>query len=275
MNNLKIGILDMYNGVEGEGLRCIQNILSNYGVSNNLNIEWEIFDVRQKNQVPNIIDFDGFIASGGPGSPLLENSEWEKLFFGFVDDLIDHNEKYETKKPLFAICHSFQLLFQHFNLGIITKRKSTMFGIIPLKIEENTQDEAYFKNLETPFWTVDSRDFQAVQANLLNFEILGAKIICLEKERPHLSLERAIMAIRFTNEIFGTQFHPEADGEGMYRLFQKPEKKKVVIENHGEEKYFTMLDFLNDPEKIEKTEATILPNFLDDVMSKKYQLALS
>jgi GMP synthase-like glutamine amidotransferase len=50
---------------------------------------------------------------------------------------------------------------------------------------------------------------------------LGVTILRLEKERPHVNLERAIMAIRFSKEVFGTQFHPEADGEGMLRYLQK------------------------------------------------------
>jgi GMP synthase-like glutamine amidotransferase len=71
------------------------------------------------------------------------------------------------------------------------------------------------------------------------------------------------MAIRFSNEIFGTQFHPEADAEGMLRYFLKEDKKQNVIKNHGEEKYQSMINHLNDPDKILLTESVILPTFLN------------
>ena len=40
------------------------------------------------------------------------------------------------------------------------------------------------------------------------------------------------------------------------------EKKKTVIKNYGIEKWQSMIDHLNDPEKIMWTYAHILPNFL-------------
>ena len=70
------------------------------------------------------------------------------------------------------------------------------------------------------------------------------------------------MAIRFSDEIFGTQFHPEADSEGMLRYLKTEEKRQQVIENHGEEKYQEMVARLQDPNTLELTDAVILPTFL-------------
>jgi len=113
---------------------------------------------------------------------------------------------------------------------------------------------------------------QVIQPNLQRMDLLEAKIICLEKERPHIDLERVVMAIRFNNEFFGTQFHPEADAEGMFRHFQKEEKRKMVIENFGEEKFNSMLEHLEDPDKIMLTESVISPNFLEKVFQHKLEL---
>ena len=88
------------------------------------------------------------------------------------------------------------------------------------------------------------------------------KVLALEKIRPHVNLERAIMAIRFSNEIFGTQFHPEADGDGMLRYFRTEEKRTQIVVNHGEAKYEEMVDSLEDPDKIKRTESVIIPSFL-------------
>jgi hypothetical protein len=91
---------------------------------------------------------------------------------------------------------------------------------------------------------------------------LGAEALCIEKERPHIPLERAVMAIRFSPEVFGTQFHPEADSRGMLHYYLREDKRQWVIETHGEAKYFEMIDRLDDPDKIMLTEAVIIPSFL-------------
>ena len=89
------------------------------------------------------------------------------------------------------------------------------------------------------------------------------QLLAIEKERPHVPYERAVMAIRFNEYFIGTQFHPEADPEGMSMYLQRDDKKKTVIENHGEPKWKSMIDQLNDPDKINWTYSHILPNFLN------------
>jgi hypothetical protein len=91
---------------------------------------------------------------------------------------------------------------------------------------------------------------------------MGASILSIEKARPHVPYERAIMAIRFNPNMIGTQFHPEADATGMLLHLHTEEKKKTVIENYGQEKWDSMVTHLNDPDKIMNTYSHILPNFL-------------
>ena len=76
------------------------------------------------------------------------------------------------------------------------------------------------------------------------------------------------MAVRFNNNMIGTQFHPEADAIGMSLHLQTSDKKKTVIENHGEEKWLSMIDHLNDPDKILHTYSHVLPNFLQQAIDK-------
>lgn len=97
---------------------------------------------------------------------------------------------------------------------------------------------------------------------------MGASILAIEKNRPHVPLERAIMAVRFNDNMIGTQFHPEADAVGMSLYLQTPEKKETVIANHGEAKWASMIEQLNDPDKIMYTYAHILPNFLNESVAK-------
>jgi homoserine O-succinyltransferase/O-acetyltransferase len=275
MSDFKIAILDMYDDAPNEGMRCIKTLVEDFLQSKGINeASYSIFNVRKGVSLPSVADFDAFISTGGPGSPILENSDWERNYFQLIEALLEHNKKSEIKKQLFAICHSFQLLYQYFDLGIITKRKSTSFGVMPIHKLEPALHESIFFGLEEPFWAVDSRDFQAIVPNKKRFKEIGANILCLEKNRPHVPLERAIMAIRFTPEIVGTQFHPEADAEGMHRYFKTEEKKQAVITNFGEKKYHSMIEQLEDPDKIMLTESVILPNFLEHAFQQKFEIIL-
>ncbi|MFN4085255.1 MAG: type 1 glutamine amidotransferase [Spirosomataceae bacterium] len=259
MNRPNVAILDLYQGHPNEGMRCIKSLVSTFFKSPE---PFQVFDVRGKGEVPKVEDFSIVISTGGPGSPLFTGEAWEQAYCQYLQAVWEHNQKQDTKVYVFLICHSFQLAVQHWQLGEVCRRKSTSFGVMPIHMTEAGREEPLFQNLEDPFWAVDSRDFQVIQPDDTAFRKLGAHLLCLEKERPHVPLERAIMAIRFSPEIIGTQFHPEADAEGMRRYFLQEEKRQAVILEHGQEKYEDMIDHLEDPDKIFHTEQTILPQFL-------------
>ncbi|MFT4033245.1 MAG: GMP synthase [Siphonobacter sp.] len=266
MKDIRLAILDMYNGVPNEGMRCIYQLVKEFSDEAGA-VNVETFDVRRTLTVPQLNDFDIFISTGGPGDP-LDTGEWGTAYFELIDQLFAHNQTAERKKYMFLICHSFQMVSHHLGIGQITKRKSTSFGTFPIHKTANGYDEPYFELLPDPFWAVDSRDYQLINADPLRISELGAKVLCREKIRPHVPLERAIMAIRFSGEIIGTQFHPEADAIGMSHYFQQPERQLAVISEHGSEKYQSMIDHLNDPDKILLTESVIIPTFLRDAYLK-------
>jgi homoserine O-succinyltransferase/O-acetyltransferase len=263
-NKIRIAILDLYEGVANQGMRCIREILSQFGEINNLDVSWDEFDVRQKNEVPDL-SYDIFISSGGPGSPLdSEGCEWEKVYFNWLHKVEKWNnsEANVQKKYVFFICHSFQLACRHYNIGNVCERKSTSFGVFPVHLLKDGKKEIVFNGMKDPFYAVDSRDYQVIEPRHNTLIEMGATILAIEKERPHIQLERAIMAVRFNEYMIGTQFHPEADPVGMSMHLQTEEKKKTVIENHGEEKWASMIEHLNDPDKIIFTYQHIIPKFL-------------
>lgn len=273
MNNdkkhFRIAILDMYNGFENEGMRCIKKIITEFGERESLDLTYEIFNVRQHLEVPGM-DFDAYISTGGPGNPAPSGEAWERKFFRFLDKLTEYNASRHNrvKKHLFLICHSFQMACIHWQVGTVGRRRKTSFGTFPVHKTSGGRKDALLNPLQDPFWIVDSRDFQVIQPNQVVIDGMGAKILCLEKIRPHVKLERAIMAIRFSKEIVGTQFHPEADAEGMLRYFLREDKKTSIIANHGEAKYNDMIEHLNDPDKIRMTESVIIPTFLKIAFDK-------
>ncbi len=261
---IRIAILDLYEGVTNQGMRCLREILNQFGESNNIDLSWDEFEVRLEKKVPDL-SYDIYISSGGPGSPLeTEGSDWEKVYFNWLDKVErwNNNPAHVQKKQVFFICHSFQLACRHYKIASVTKRKSTSFGVFPMHLLNDGKNEAIFSGLKDPFYSVDSRDYQVIRPDHNRLYQMGATILAIEKERPHVPLERAIMAVRFNENMIGTQFHPEADAVGMSLYLQTDEKKKTVIENHGQEKWQSMIEQLNDPDKIMWTYTHILPNFL-------------
>ncbi len=261
---LRIAILDMNNNVPNQGLRCIKTHVEEFLLKDGNQNSYKIFDVRAKNEMPDLVDFDIFISSGGPGSPLPEGEAWEPTYYNFLDQIWAHNRLNEQKKYLFLICHSYLIACLHWQLATISMRKSYSFGVMPVHKTDAGKTEELFKPLPNPFYVVDSRAWQVVQPKKKKLEAMGASILNLEKKRPHIPLERAVMSIRFSNEIFGTQFHPEADAEGMRYYFQQEEKRNQIIEEYGEAKYLNILEHLDDEDKIMLTQEVIIPGFLRD-----------
>ena len=264
---IKVAILDLYDGVENEGMRGFREILQRYKAKNDLNLSYEVFDVRQKVEVPGT-EFDIYISSGGPGSPIdSEGTEWEKKYFRLIDSLEDHNlSNAQQKKYGFFVCHAFQLMCRKYRLGDINMRKSASFGVLPVHQTNAAKNEPVFEGLADPFYSVDSRLWQVINPNEKRFVDMGMQLLAIEKERPYVDLPRAMMAIRFNDYFFATQFHPEADATGVQNLLLKDEKKKEVVSEHGLDKYNEMLEHLEDPDKITHTQNTIIPNFLDQAV---------
>jgi homoserine O-succinyltransferase/O-acetyltransferase len=272
---IRVAVLDLYEGFANQGMRCIRDILNHFADDNGLNVTLKEFDVRLKNEVPDT-SYDIYISSGGPGSPLdSKGSVWESHYFNWLQQIEEFNADptNEIKKQVFFICHSFQLVCRHYNVADVTKRKSTSFGVFPIFPNRIGKEETVFKGLKDPFYAVDSRDYQVTKPNKTVMKAMGAQVLAIEKERPHVELERAIMAIRFNENFFGTQFHPEADAVGMRMYMQTEDRKKTVVENHGYAKWESMVEQLADPDKILYTQHHILPNFLKNAVEKMEMVA--
>lgn len=268
-NMIKIAILDLYEGQANQGMRCIREIINTWAEQYSLDVQFEEFEVRLNLEVPDT-SFDIYISTGGPGSPLESiGSKWEEKYFNWLTSIENWNKNSNQKpKHVFFICHSFQLVCRHYQLGNVCKRKSTAFGVFPIHQLDAGLEETVFDGLKEPFYGVDSRDFQVIEPNHERLRAIGAKILAIEKNRPHVPYERAIMAIRFNDYFIGTQFHPEADAVGMTMYLQREDKKETVIANHGAEKWKSMLEHLGDPDKILWTYSCILPNFLNQAISE-------
>jgi len=261
MSKLKLALMDMNDGTPNQGMRGLRIITEKFAHE----LDVTEFEVRQKGQIPDL-SFDIYISSGGPGDPRSGDGDWDQRWFQLIDALWQHNLHSQSKKFVFFVCHSFQMACHHFNLCAITRRKSTSFGIYPIHKTAAGQNDLLLKDLADPYYGVDSRDWQLVTPKMDRFQQLGATIISLEKIRTHVEYERAIMGIRFSPEIVGTQFHPEADPEGMKVHFAQEENRQKVIKNFDLEKYDKMMQYLEDPQTIARTFEAVIPGFISSAI---------
>jgi GMP synthase-like glutamine amidotransferase len=268
---IKVAVIDMNNGAPNQGMGGILTILNQYQEETGLDLSTDIFDLRQKNELPDT-GYDVYISSGGPGSPFDGiDQQWEINFFKLLDDLDEYNRNSAgLKKYMFLICHSFQMACRKYGFGQVSRRKSPAFGIFPISMTtEGVQDPVY-KGLPNPFYAVDSRDWQVLYGGD-DDENHVAEVSAIEKYRAHIDCDRCVMSVRFSKEMMGTQFHPEADPAGMKVYLLEEDRKKSIINDYGEEKYLDMINSLDDPMRISLTKKLILPNFLNEAIQQQIE----
>jgi len=262
----------MYEGTRNLGMENIQDIVKEFSHY----LEYKVFDVRSGINVPDL-SYDIFIFSGGPGNPLVGDESWLQPFHNLIDNIWQHNKYGDgSKKYCFFICHSFQMACHHFGIGTIARRRKMSFGTFPVYKTEAGKKEWLFRALPDPFWIADFREYQVIEPNIERMEELGAKLLLIEMEREEEGLHRAMMAVRFSDEMVGTQFHPEADPNGMRSYFTENERMVAIIDEYGKEKLASMVNDLNHPDKIEKTYSIVLPFFLHKAIQgvKEHSLQL-
>ena len=270
---MKVAVLDMYNNTSNLGMGRIRHILENgHQLSGVSPIEYTVYETRHKSELPDY-SYDLYISTGGPGSP-FDDEPWEDAYFEWLDNLWKFNEENPgDERFFFAICHSFQLMCRHFELGEVQIRKSPSFGIMPVHKVEYGFEEYLFKGLPDIFYVADFRDWQVIQPNEEALRNLNAKVLLLEKYRPYIPLERAVTGIRLSEFFVGLQFHPEADDISLLDKFGKPQEREKLIEEHGREKYDYIIEHLNNPNSIRLTSDTVIPNLLKKVSASRVMKA--
>jgi homoserine O-succinyltransferase/O-acetyltransferase len=267
---IKITTIDLYNNERNEGMRCIREIVTDaINLNSDLDISYNVFDTRYKGELPDL-SYDIFISSGGPGSPFEdEDKKWDKDYFTLLDKIWTHNQNSNNnKKYMFFICHSFQMMARYFQFGKVNKRFINSFGVMPFQKTPDGTNDIIIKELTDPFYAADIRHWQVTNANNARIKEIGAKILSWEIPEEDNRENPAITAIRISNEIVGTQFHPEADPESMLYHFKQDERKEFIIKRYNEEKYNEMIDWLQHPEKIQLTRKTVIPNFLNNAIEE-------
>ena len=254
---IRIAILDLYDGVPNMGMRCIQAILDEWTVERKYSTSISIFKTRAESEIPGN-EFDIYISSGGPGSPLDSiNQQWDTLYTNWLDQML------ALHKPVLLICHSFQIACRHFDLGTVCLRRSRQIGILPV---HTLIEDDLFNGLQETFYTLESRSYQIIAPNDEKIKSLNAKIIALEKMRPSVPLERAIMGIKFSAKMYGVQFHPEAALHELIQYFNDPLTKQSIIDEFSLAKWESIIHHLDKNSPIISTYSHFIPNFLDKAL---------
>ena len=267
---IKIATIDLYNNERNEGMRCIGEIAEETKKKfNDLDISYNVYETRFKENIPGM-DYDIFISSGGPGSPFEgEGKKWEKDYFNLIGKIYSHNlTNTDKKKYIFFICHSFQMMARFFEFGDVSKRNSKSIGVMPFEKTESGKADNILNRLTNPFYAADIREYQVKNPNRKVIDDIGAKILSYEILDDNAEGEPAIAAVRISNEIFGTQFHPEADPESMLYHFNRPDEKKQIVDSYGKEKYIQMLEIIQEPNAVKLTRKTVIPNFLNGAIEE-------
>lgn len=267
---IKIATIDLYNNERNEGMRCIGEIAEETKKKfNDLDISYNVYEARFKENIPGM-DYDIFISSGGPGSPFEgEGKKWEKDYFNLIGKIYSHNlTNTDKKKYIFFICHSFQMMARFFEFGDVSKRNSKSIGVMPFEKTESGKADNILNRLTNPFYAADIREYQVKNPNRKVIDDIGAKILSYEILDDNAEGEPAIAAVRISNEIFGTQFHPEADLESMLYHFNRPDEKKQIVDSYGKEKYIQMLEIIQEPNAVKLTRKTVIPNFLNGAIEE-------
>ncbi len=259
---VRMAILDMNNNHDNMGIASIKRIADRFPV-----IDYEIFDIRHQKNIPGA-EFDIYISSGGPGDPLEYEGGWELGYYSLMDQLWQHNLQNKEKKFVFFVCHSFQVICHHLGIGTVSMRDKESFGIVPVDKTIAGEAEPLFMGLNSPFYGADFRKFQVVAPDEDRLKELGAVVTAIENMIPERKEEKALMAIRFSNAWFGTQFHPEAHPDGMVHYLRRQEKRDMILRQWGLNTYEEMMHNAIHPDRLTNTRDHILPGFIKDAIEK-------
>jgi GMP synthase-like glutamine amidotransferase len=87
LSPIRIAILDLYDGVPNMGMRCILAILDEWALEKKYSTSITVFKTRAESEIPGN-EFDIYISSGGPGSPLDSlNNNWDNLYTKWLDKM--------------------------------------------------------------------------------------------------------------------------------------------------------------------------------------------
>ena len=264
---LSVCLIDMNAGHENQAMRCFRGIVTAFFDrvrSVNPGLPCRVVEVSPRdtnNRIPR--DCDIYIGSGGPGSPFDgDDQPWFADFGSFVNSMVDETRRQdEHQKSLFGVCYTYEVLVRHFGVADVSTRDSRKFGVMPIYTTASGQKHPLLAPFRDRLFAFEHRNWEAVNENDKRIAELGGSILALESRDGH-SKGRGLLGVDFGGGIEAVQFHPEADRAGVMSWVARPEQAAAFRATYGEETYQAMLRTLDDPNRLARTFALVIPGYL-------------
>lgn len=264
---LRLCIVDMNNAHVNQAMRCLRGLAESFFEhvqKTNPDLPCEKVEVSPRDTndpVPR--DCDVYLSSGGPGSPFDGDGQpWAADYGSFCEHVMDNASRGGAdRQSLFAICYSFEMVVRHFGLAQIAPRAERKFGVMPIYTTHEGQKHPLLAPFGDRLFAFEHRNWEAVEVDEAKLRRLGGKLLARES-RDGVSKGRAILALQAGPGIETVQFHPEADRPGVMNWVARPEQAAAFKATYGEVTYQAMLRTLDDPRRLARTFALVIPGWL-------------
>jgi GMP synthase-like glutamine amidotransferase len=260
-------LVDMNNGHVNQAMRCLRGIVYNFFEHvrrSNPSLPCVLGEVSPRdtgNAVPR--DYDLYISTGGPGSPYDgDGMPWVTDYSEFLDVVADSAIRGGAKqRAIFAICYSFEMVVRHFRIAAVVPRTERKFGVMPVYTTPEGQAHPLLRPFGDRLFAFEHRSWEAVDLDERKLSALGGELLARES-RDGMSKGRAILGLDVTAGIEAVQFHPEADRPGVMNWVSRPEQAAAFKACYGEVTYQAMLRTLDDPRRLARTYALVIPGWM-------------
>ncbi len=264
---LRLCLVDMNNAHINQAMRCLRGLAATFFESvqrKNPGLECQLVEVSPRDTdhpVPR--DCDLYLSSGGPGSPFDgEGTVWAADYGRFAEGIVESAKKGgPDQRALFAICYSFELVVQHFGVARIAPRAERKFGVMPIYTTVEGQHHPLLSAFGDRLFSFEHRSWEAIDLDEARLRELGGHLLARES-RDGVSKGRALLALEVAPGIEAVQFHPEADRPGVMNWVARPEQAAAFKAVYGEVTYQAMLRTLDDPRRLARTYALVIPGWL-------------
>jgi hypothetical protein len=153
------------------------------------------------------------------------------------------------------------MVVRHFGLAEIVARTDRKFGVMPVYTTAEGQHHPLLGAFGDRLFAFEHRNWEAVDLHESRLRELGGHLLARES-RDGVSKGRAILALEAAPGIEAVQFHPEADRPGVMNWVARPEQAAAFKATYGEVTYQAMLRTLDDPRRLARTFALVIPGWL-------------
>ncbi len=265
---LRVALVDMNNGVENQAMRCLRLIVSRFhdhAKVTNPDLELDVVHVspRDKGEAPPD-DCHLYLSSGGPGSPYDGDGQpWTTDYYRFLDGVVnDNHARGPAARALFGVCYSYEMIVRHFGIATMAPRATRKFGVMPIYTTSVGRTHPLLESFGDRLFAFEHRNWEAIDLDESRLKKLGGSILALESREGQDDKGRAILGVDAAPGVETVQFHPEADRPGVVAWVSRPDQAAAFREAYGDETYERMLKTLDDPNRLARTFAMLIPGWM-------------